>query len=186
MTWTATEKPVVTKAEIEDNLDLGEGSRVHITYGPYQYCSFAVYADYAWRDANLNASDRDGTRAAVLRHLLPRVQAALEALRDAVAETLDNGDPRLPPRQVVDASTGEACGAYHKTDSGSFMCLLPDGHDGPHEAPGLTWMRGLPDEFPADDWSEPTNGTRDPQMGETRKPEPLDMVGFANGLLGGK
>lgn len=54
-----------------------------------------------------------------------------------------------PEKRMIESPDGEwvkfadierlACQDIHRTDSGTFCCWLPEGHDGPHEAAGETW-----------------------------------------------
>ena len=141
-TWNTKDKPrEPVRMEVADYLHLTPECSVTIDYEPYKSATlFLSMTNSVYKRIDVN--DRDGTRRMVLRELLPLAEAALVALRQAVAES----------------------------------------------------------EPPADDWSEPTNGIRDPETGVTRHPEGcscgspdcpqwqadnIDIVEFANDLMRG-
>ena len=142
MNWTEHDAPRhPVDNDVKDELEFSERASVNITYSPYRSGFFWIALPYE-SEKRFDVNDRDGTRRMVLRELLPLAEAALVALRQAVAES----------------------------------------------------------EPPADDWSEPTNGIRDPETGVTRHPEGcscgspdcpqwqadnIDIVEFANDLMRG-
>lgn len=87
MNWITETKPVKPDKQEEDSLELTPESLINMNY-TYGYRSLSIHPYYATR-CKLDAADKEGTRAAVLRELLPLAEAAVEALRQAVAK-LDN------------------------------------------------------------------------------------------------
>jgi hypothetical protein len=82
MNWTEKNKPVPIQQEISDSL---AGTGVSIDYAPYKSACIFLSLPYD-KCRSIDPNDRDGTRARVLWELLPMAEAAVEALRQAVAE----------------------------------------------------------------------------------------------------
>ena len=85
MNWTTNDKPIEqVQPEREDTLRLTDSSNIRICYSRWQMVWLSV--DLPINNRKLDHADRDGTRCMVLRELLPLAEAALMALRQAVAE----------------------------------------------------------------------------------------------------
>jgi hypothetical protein len=102
MNWTEKNKPVPIQQEISDSL---AGTGVSIDYAPYKSACIFLSLPYD-KCRSIDPNDRDGTRARVLWELLPMAEAAVEALRQAVAE-LDADDWSEPTNGTRDPATGE-------------------------------------------------------------------------------
>lgn len=85
MNWTSEDKPVTQKPEQRDSLDLTKEASIYITYTPWRSVNLFIALPYHG-EALANADDREGSRNAILRAMLPLVESALVALRESVAE----------------------------------------------------------------------------------------------------
>ena len=100
--WNTKDKPAEpVRQEISDELP---AAGLSISYAPYKSACIYIAMPYTL-DKRIDVNDRDGTRRMVLREMLPMAEAALVALRHAVAESLDNGDPRPSAVPSVTAAT---------------------------------------------------------------------------------
>ena len=104
MNWETkdnTREPVTR--EISERLDLTKEAHVSIDYQPYTSACIYLAMPYDARKA-IDVNDREGTRRIVLRELLPLAEAALQSLRQAVAEfdppTLTRFDGQTRPAVV--------------------------------------------------------------------------------------
>ena len=102
MNWTEHDTPPANQPRVEDTLILSEKSHVRIIYLPYPM----VFLSVGIEAEKVNPADRDGTRRMVLRELLPVAEAALTALRQAVAEEIREL-PDYDPQPAIDAASNE-------------------------------------------------------------------------------
>ena len=104
MIWTEHDAPrQPVNNDVKDELELSERASVNITYSPYRSGFFWIALPYE-AEKRFDVNDREGTRRMVLRELLPLAEAALTALRQAVAEidppTLTRFDGQTRPAVV--------------------------------------------------------------------------------------
>ena len=157
--WKENDEPAKpAEPERNDTLQLTATSRVHIIYGRYAMVWLSV--DPRECRKLLDADNRDGTRCKVLRELLPLAEAALVALRDAVAE--------LPPEQTA----CQMCGKLF-TQGDDRIPLCPACYEEGRQEQAREYAM-----------------EHDPRLIAGRHvaehEPPIDMADFANGLLGGK
>ena len=124
--WNTKDKPrEPVMMEVVDDLPLTPEATVTIDYEPFKSAIlFLSMTSKAYKQIDVN--DREGTRRMVLRELLPMAEAALVALRQAVAEF----DP--PTFTRADGQTRPA------------VVEIPEGPDAPIDIVGFTndLMRG--------------------------------------------
>ena len=89
--WTEHDEIPERSARIQDDLNVTEHARICIEYASFPLAFLSICLS----GKNLDVNDRPGTRAKMLRAALVRTEAALDALREAVA--------KLPQEQIADA-----------------------------------------------------------------------------------
>ena len=101
--WNTKDKPrEPVRMEVADDLQLTPECSVTIDYEPYKSATLFMSITNSVYE-RLDKSDRDGTRRRVLRELLPLAEAALVALRQAVAES----EPQPEPTDFTDIPDAE-------------------------------------------------------------------------------
>ena len=115
MNWNTNEKPVENKPDIKEDLELAPRCRICIDYSPFKMVWLGITLPCNVERKIIDVNDRDGTRRMVLRELLPLAEAALVALRNAVAESTPA--PSGEGQASIDYSLGrEPSDDCHKED----------------------------------------------------------------------